>query len=52
MTRKLENLDLAALAQVTGGASDSNLAAIAKIDMGPPKYSAKWWEFVNNRTRP
>jgi hypothetical protein len=50
MTRKLETLDLAALAHVTGGAGD--LAAIAKIDMGPPKYSAKWWEFVNNRTRP
>lgn len=50
MTRNVEKLELAALAHVTGGAGD--LTAIAKIDMGAPKYSAAWWKFVNERTRP
>jgi hypothetical protein len=44
--RDLHSIDLKALSTVTGGAT----LADASLAMGPPKYSAAWWDFV--RTRP
>jgi hypothetical protein len=42
MTKQPEfkTVEVAALDHVTGGVS------IGQINMGPPKYSAAWWDFV------
>jgi hypothetical protein len=40
---RMKQLDKAALARVTGG---TGTVQIGQIDMGPPKYSAAWWDFV------
>jgi hypothetical protein len=45
--RDLHSIDLKELSTVTGGAG---VVDIGSINMGPPKYSAAWWDFV--RTRP
>jgi hypothetical protein len=44
--RDLHSIDLAKLSHVTGGAGSVD---IAQINMGAPKYSAAWWDFVRNR---
>jgi hypothetical protein len=44
--RDFQNIDRKALDTITGGVT----LADASLAMGPPKYSAAWWDFV--RTRP
>ncbi|HEY1546728.1 MAG TPA: hypothetical protein VGG28_02855 [Kofleriaceae bacterium] len=46
--RDLHSIDLQALSTVTGGA-DAAPISIGSINMGPPKYSAAWWDFVRSR---
>jgi hypothetical protein len=45
--RQYQTIDLDALSTVTGGLVD-----IGSINMGPPKYSAAWWDFVRTRPAP
>jgi hypothetical protein len=43
---KLPSLDVTALARVTGG---TGVIDIGSINMGPPKYSAAWYEWLRTR---
>ncbi|HEY3802631.1 MAG TPA: hypothetical protein VGL61_08475 [Kofleriaceae bacterium] len=45
--RSLPSLDLAALSHVTGGTG--GVVDIGSINMGPPKYSAAWYEWLRTR---
>lgn len=45
--RDFQSIDLKSLDAVTGG--EGAPVSIGSINMGPPKYSAAWWDFVRSR---
>ena len=47
--RDFQSIDLKSLETITGGAGAVD---IGSINMGPPKYSAAWWDFVRTRPAP